>query len=307
MQMPTMVVHGRFSRHLRSAASPETPFEGIFGDTRTKLERGHSTWISKCGFDLPGENARRAKSSIPPGRERACRALSFQCEEHHAGLTRAEREKSLVLNTPLPTTMEAGSFGENVFVRSGSYGVVSSASTLCVGDLLAVVGSKKRKRRSGVRRTVVLEISSPRRPCWKVDGAFGKTPGSTGVRSLCAKTGLAGFLCTVVEEGELDDGDHLGVIERPHPRWSLSRVSSLLYGMPGAADTPAYKIPGEGTKMTKGTGGGCAAVRSAWTGTESELRALATLPQLAGYEWRDEFVSLATAWDGGESRRCVVA
>ena len=78
-----------------------------------------------------------------------------------------------------------------------------------------------------------------------MDAVFGSTPGPSGVRALCAKTGLAGFFCRVVEEGELDDGDCLSVVERPHPQWSLERVSRLLYGMPGVAETPAYRIPGE--------------------------------------------------------------
>lgn len=201
--------------------------------------------------------------------------------------------------------MLPGMFGENIFVSNGSSQVIASSSTLCVGDILAVVASsKKRKRPSGARRTVVLEVTSPRRPCYKVDSTFGKTAGLNGVRHLCATTGLAGFLCRVVEEGELDDGDQLGVIERPHPPWNLQRVASLLYGMAGAADTPVYRIPGEGTKMTKGTGGGRAAVRRAWAGTEAELRTLATLPPLAGYEWRDEFASLVAAWDS--ERTCIV-
>ena len=50
--------------------------------------------------------------------------------------------------------------------------------------------------------------------------------------------------------------------------------------------------------MTRGTGGGRAAVRDAWGGTEEELRALATLPELAAFEWRDEFASLLAAWEG---------
>ena len=305
-----MTVHSRFTRYLRQAeASPRgitAPFPGLYGESRARLEPQHKTMISKCGFDAPGENARRAKSSIPPGRERDCRALSFQCEEHHTRLAAAVRDKPLVLKIPLPTTIQAGMFGENVFVSNASDGVLASSTTLCVGDILRVTGSsKKRKRQGKVRRTVVLEITSPRRPCWKVDTVFGETPGPSGVRALCATTGLAGFFCRVVEEGELDDGDRLSVVERPYPQWALERVSALLYGMPGAADTPQYKIPGEGTRMTKGTSGGRAAVREAWAGTEAELRALAMLAPLAGYEWRDEFASLVAAWDS--ERTCVIA
>ena len=303
MQTPVMVVHGRFTRHLRPPEATQSPlFPGAYGATRTKLEARQNTWISRCGFDLPGENARRAQSSIGAGREQDCRALCFQCEEHHERLFRAELDQALALKLPLPTTILWGMFGENIFVGNGSSkDAVASSSTLCVGDILGVIASKKRKRK---RRTVVLEITSPRRPCHKVDATLGKTPGVGGVRQLCATMGLAGFLCRVVEEGELDDGDKLGVISRPYPQFSLEKVSNLLYGMPGAADTPAYKIPGEGTAMTKGTGGGRAAVLNAWKGTEAELRELATLPPLAGYEWRDEFASLVAALDS--ERMCGI-
>ena len=96
--------------------------------------------------------------------------------------------------------------------------------------------------------------------------------------------------------------DHLSVVERPCPNWPLSRVSELLYGIEGAADSASYKIPGAGTPETKGTGGGRAAVRAVWRGSEAELRELATLPELAALEWRNEFASLLAAWDQAEDK-----
>ena len=41
-----------------------------------------------------------------------------------------------------------------------------------------------------------------------------------------------------------------------------------------------------------GSGGGKAAVVAAWRESEEELRALATLPELAAYEWGDELKAM---------------
>ena len=52
-----------------------------------------------------------------------------------------------------------------------------------------------------------------------------------------------------------------------------------------------------------GSGGGKAAVLAVWRESEEELRALATLPELAAYEWGDE---LKWRWWGQSMRAAVV-
>ena len=265
MQTPVMVVHGRFTRHLRAPEATQPPlFPGAYGATLTKLYIGSTPGSVDAASICPARTRGEQSPASVPGGSR----IAVRCASSARNTTNASFAPSWIrcstLKSPLPTTILWGMFGENVFVGNGSSkDAVASSSTLCVGDILGVIATKKRKRK---RRTVVLEITSPRRPCHKVDATLGKTPGVGGVRQLCATTGLAGFLCRVVEEGELDDGDKLGVISRPYPQYSLEKVSRLLYGISGAADTPAYKIPGEGTAMTKGTGGGRAAVLNAWKG-----------------------------------------
>ena len=41
---------------------------------------------------------------------------------------------------------------------------------------------------------------------------------------------------------------------------------------------------------------------------EAELRELATLPELAGFEWRDEAVKMLAAWEAADEarRRCAI-
>lgn len=52
-----------------------------------------------------------------------------------------------------------------------------------------------------------------------------------------------------------------------------------------------------------GSGGGKAAVLAVWRESEEELRALATLPELAAYEWGDELKAMVGAVDAGS--RCI--
>ena len=50
-----------------------------------------------------------------------------------------------------------------------------------------------------------------------------------------------------------------------------------------------------------------AEVAARWRGSQAELRELATLPELAGFEWRDEAAKMLAAWDAAEARRpCAI-
>lgn len=134
----------------------------------------------------------------------------------------------------------------------------------------------------------------PRRPCSRVDATFGKTFSANGVRAHAARHGLAGAFCRVLEPGTLRARDLLVVVERPHPEYTLEKVSRKLYGMDGAA-VPGYKIPGP--RRTDSTP--CNSrkrVRDVWAGTAAELKALASLPELADLEWRNEFKVLCEGY-----------
>ena len=80
----------------------------------------------------------------------------------------------------------------------------------------------------------VLEISSPRRPCSRVDSRFGRTFGPDGVRAEAARSGAAGIMLRVMRTGTIALGDSMRVTQRPHPEWSVAKVAALLYGHPTA-------------------------------------------------------------------------
>jgi hypothetical protein len=107
-------------------------------------------------------------------------------------------------------------------------------------------------------------------------------------------------MCRVLTPGVLPDGCDLAVVERSHPLWTLSRISSLVYGIEGACDKPQYALPGFDDKTSSGvcgTGGGREAVLSQWKATEDDMRELAGIEELACYEWRDEVQAMLSAVD----------
>jgi MOSC domain-containing protein YiiM len=235
-------------------------------------------------------------------RDRLDRAVLVQSMEHWRDIQDAFLSK--LLRTPLPEVIAGGGFGENLLVSG------CSADDLCVGDKLMVARRAREEGdvdgSDGDDSSLVLQITSPRRPCSKVDTQFGATWDGSGVRAYCARTGRAGFMCRVLTPGVLPDGCDLAVVERSHPRWTLSRISSLVYGLEGACDKPQYALPGFDDKTCSGvcgTGGGREAVLSQWKATEDDMRELAGIEELACYEWRDEVqamlsaVGLGLGWD----------
>lgn len=100
----------------------------------------------------------------------------------------------------------AGAFGEN-FSTSGL-----TEADVCIGD----------RFRLG---TALVEISQARQPCWKLNHRFGFAGMSRAVQG----SGRTGWYYRVIEEGEVKAGDHLVLVARPFPQWSLQRLLHVLY------------------------------------------------------------------------------
>ncbi|KQR15844.1 MULTISPECIES: MOSC domain-containing protein [Xanthomonas] len=116
----------------------------------------------------------------------------------------------------------AGAFGENL----SSTGLTEA--TVCLGD----------RFRLG---TAVVEVSQLRQPCWKLSDRF-------GVRDMARRvqeTGRTGWYYRVLQPGAVASGDTLTLQERPHPKWSLSRVQQVLYAreVDVAAITELLRLP----------------------------------------------------------------
>jgi MOSC domain-containing protein YiiM len=240
------------------------------------------------------------------------RAVMFQSEAHYPQIL-AHFKGGKGLRSKLPKKVEPGGFGENVTFRG------ACAETLCIGDVLEIVPpdratrteagpSSPRNSRRG--STLTLQVTSPRRPCAKVDHSFGQTWDGGGVRAHTAMTARAGIFCKVLVPGALTDGAHLAVTERPYPQWPVARVAASLYGMEGACANPkGYTLPhgGTGRRGAIGLGGGRETVERLWRGTEAELRELAAMPELALLEWRDEFMAMVDMMDGRTTTTAATA
>jgi MOSC domain-containing protein YiiM len=99
-----------------------------------------------------------------------------------------------------------GAFGENV----STSGVTEA--DVCVGDVW----------RAG---TALLQVSQGRQPCFKLNQRFELADMARRVQS----SGPTGWYYRVVQPGTIGLGDPLRLVERTHPRWSLSRLLRVFY------------------------------------------------------------------------------
>jgi len=102
-----------------------------------------------------------------------------------------------------------GAFGENLSTTG------LTELTVCFGDIWSSGG-------------VMLEVTQPRQPCWKVNDRFGM-PDLAWQMQQRMKTG---FYCRVLQPGVIVAGDSMTLVQRPYPEWSLQRLLALLYHHP---------------------------------------------------------------------------
>ena len=108
---------------------------------------------------------------------------------HYAG------ENYAKLAERFPDIAEAlaiGSIGENI----STFGF--DETNVCIGDIVRIGSS-------------VLQVSQPRRPCWKIDSRYGLK----GITAHIVESGLTGWYYRVLEEGEAAPGDVMVRLERP--------------------------------------------------------------------------------------------
>lgn len=97
-----------------------------------------------------------------------------------------------------------GAFGEN-FTVSGM-----DENTVCIGDVYQV-------------GAVVLEVSQPRKPCWKL----GRRLGIAELPAQVERIGRTGWYLRVLQEGEVDAGLSVVLTERKHPEFTVTRAHAI--------------------------------------------------------------------------------
>jgi len=98
-----------------------------------------------------------------------------------------------------------GAFGENI----STMGLVED--DVCIGD----------RFRCG---TALIEVSQGRQPCWKQ----GHRMAWSTLPAMMVRERRSGWYYRVIEEGEVEAGDDLVMVERVLPDWSVKRVFGLL-------------------------------------------------------------------------------
>jgi MOSC domain-containing protein YiiM len=113
-----------------------------------------------------------------------------------------------------------GAFAENFTVA----GV--SEENACLGDVW----------RAG---TALLQISQPRKPCRNIS-RFWRRP---ELLRQVQQTGRYGFYLRVLEEGVVEPGQRIDLVERPNPQWTVQRAT--------AARGSAARSPEEALSLLK--------------------------------------------------------
>ncbi|KAK1470280.1 hypothetical protein CTAM01_16849 [Colletotrichum tamarilloi] len=109
---------------------------------------------------------------------------------------------------PKPELFDYGAFGENIV------GTNMSEKNVCVGDVYRI------------GRDVVVEVSEPRSPCYKLNLRFEwgralKRVNRTARTGWNMRVRTAGYICA---------GDVMELMERPHPRWSILNIKRVIQG-----------------------------------------------------------------------------
>ena len=100
-----------------------------------------------------------------------------------------------------------GSFGENVTIE-GDF----ADETVCVGDVWKI-------------GDVVLEVSQPRQPCWKLARRLERAD----IVDKVMERGWGGWYSRVILEGSIGEGMQVELVERKYPEWPVVRAVRAMY------------------------------------------------------------------------------
>ena len=178
------------------------------------------------------------------------RAVLFQSQENYERLISHKRFKTCFEGIDY---MEHPTFGEQVIVNG------IDVSDLAIGDVFEIKGGLS---------SLVVEITSPRKPCSTMDCKHGTSFGKKGIQHYTHKRILAGWFARVLVAGELRDGMKFIRKAHPNPKWTLTYIHKALYA------------EGNALELSMNV--------SSWNRDRQELEELVALPQLGEYEWKVE-------------------
>lgn len=100
-----------------------------------------------------------------------------------------------------------GAFAENLSIEN------LSEQNVCIGDHWKI-------------GKTVLEVSQPRKPCWKLSRRWG----NNSLPKHVVRTGRSGWYLRVLDGGTIEQGDKVILQSRPQPNWTIARANGVMYG-----------------------------------------------------------------------------
>lgn len=156
-------------------------------------------WVGNC--NLSGDS--QADLENHGGADKA--ALAYSADHYPVWL----KELSL-------PDLPYGGFGENLTI------VGMTEKTVCIGDTYAI-------------GDVLLQVSQPRRPCWKISRRWQRDD----LADRVDKTGRIGWYFRVLKEGFIETGLPVALLERPYPQWTVERSYEVMKNR--RTDTPTAR------------------------------------------------------------------
>jgi len=100
-----------------------------------------------------------------------------------------------------------GGFGENLVSE------IATEENVCVGDILKI------------GKEVLVQVSEPREPCFKLGYRFEVQD----MALRCQNLYRTGWYLRVFQEGYLQAGDEIVLVERKYPKWTIKNVLHYMY------------------------------------------------------------------------------
>jgi len=130
-------------------------------------------------------------------------------QRHHGGphmavLMYAEAHYEHLRTLDGLAAMGPGGFGENLTLRG------ADERGVCVGDVLEVGQAR-------------LEVASPRGPCADISRRWN----AEWLLKRVVELRRTGWYLRVLREGVVTRGDAVRLVERPHPAWTVDRLTAL--------------------------------------------------------------------------------
>jgi len=102
-------------------------------------------------------------------------------------------------------TLPYGAFAENFTFAE------LTEENVCIGDTFAIGGAR-------------VQVTQPRQPCWKIAARW-------QIKDLTARveaSGRTGWYHRVLDEGLVEAGSDVVLIDRPYPAWTVARATAVM-------------------------------------------------------------------------------